>query len=303
MPRAMWSGSISFGLVNVPVKLFTAARSKDIGFNQLHAKDGSRIQMRRFCAEENQEIPSDEIVKGYEVSPDRYVVITQSELDALTPEVTRGIDIESFADLKEIDPIYFESSYYLVPDKGGAKAYGLLLAAMRNSGKIALGRVVLRSKQYLVALRPVENALSMSTLYFPDEVVGQDELGGLPEQAKGFQERELAMAQQLIDALSEEFNPDKYHDEYRERVLQMIEEKASGATVHLEAKPERQPVVVDLMAALEASIAATKGASASKPQPATEEKPAPSHVKARSRKSETAEEEVAARRPRRKVAS
>lgn len=268
MPRAMWSGSISFGLVNVPVKLFTAARSKDIGFNQLHAADGARIQMKRVCSVDGHEVPYDEIAKGYEVSPDRYVMISQAELDALAPEVTRGIDIESFIDLEEIDPVYFENSYYLVPDKGGAKAYGLLLAAMRESGKIALGRVVLRSKQYLVALRPTGNALAMSTLYYPDEVVDQDDLGGLPEQTT-FADRELAMAQQLIAALSEDFEPEKYHDEYRERVLDLIEQKASGQPIQIEAKPEKAAPVVDLMAALEASIAATgKNVAAAKEAPA-----------------------------------
>lgn len=268
MPRAMWSGSISFGLVNVPVKLFTAARSKDIGFNQLHAADGARIQMKRVCSVDGNEVPYDEIAKGYEVSPDRYVLISQAELDALAPEVTRGIDIESFIDLEEIDPVYFENSYYLVPDKGGAKAYGLLLAAMRESGKIALGRIVLRSKQYLVALRPAGNALAMSTLYYPDEVVDQDELSGLPEQT-AFADRELAMAQQLIAALSEDFEPEKYHDEYRERVLDLIEQKASGQPIQIEAKPENAAPVVDLMAALEASIAATgKSVAPAKDAPA-----------------------------------
>jgi DNA end-binding protein Ku len=263
MPRAMWSGAISFGLVNVPVKMFSAAKSKDIGFNQLHAKDGSRIQMRRFCAEEETEVQFGEIAKGYEISPDRYVMITPDELDALTPGVTQGIEIEEFVDLADIDPVYYESSYYLSPDKGGAKAYALLRQAMHDSRKVAIGRVVLRSKQYVVALRSSGEALCMSTLYFADEVVAQDSLDGLPE-AMTFDKRELAMAEQLIGALSEQFDAKKYHDEYREKVLELIERKASGEEIVLHPRAETAPKVVDLMAALEASIAAARGGAEAK---------------------------------------
>lgn len=259
MPRAMWTGSISFGLVNVPVKLFTAAKSKDIRFNQLHATDRSRVQMKRFCAEEQKEIPFDEIVKGFDVGGDRYITITQEELEALEPAVTQGIEIEEFIDLKEIDPVFFEHSYYLVPDKGGAKPYALLRAAMEESGKVALGRVVLRQKQYLVAVRPTGRALSMATLYYPDEVVQQDELDGLPDEDSHASEREVKMAQQLIDTLSADFEPEKYRDEYRERLEELIDEKASGETViQMPTRAAPPPRVTDLMAALEASIAAAK---------------------------------------------
>ncbi len=263
MPRAMWSGAISFGLVNVPVKMFSAAKSKDIGFNQLHEKDGSRIQLRRFCAVEEQEVPYGEIVKGYEISPDQYVMISPDELDALAPEVTRGIEIEEFIDLVDIDPVFYENSYYLTPDKGGTKAYALLRQAMQDAGKVAIGRVVLRSKQYVVALRAAGEALCMSTLYFADEVVDQGSLDGLPEAVK-FDKRELAMAEQLINALSEKFDPEKYHDEYREKVLELIERKASGEEIVLQPRTEAAPKVVDLMAALEASIAAAKGGGKAK---------------------------------------
>jgi DNA end-binding protein Ku len=258
MPRSMWTGAISFGLVNVPVKLFTAARSKDIGFNQLHEKDGARIQMKRVCSEDGEEVPFSEIVKGYEVSPDHYVMITPEELDALAPEVTKGIEIEEFVDLADIDPIYYESSYYLAPDKSGMKAYGLLVKAMQEAGKVAIGRVVLRSKQYVVALRPAGNALCMSTLYFSDEVVSQDSLDNVPQDLS-FDKRELAMAQQLIGALSEKFDPEKYQDDYREKVLNLIERKSEGEEIVLQPRTEAKPKVVDLMAALEASIAAAKG--------------------------------------------
>lgn len=260
MPRAMWSGAISFGLVSVPIKMFTAARSQDVRFNQLHEPDMSRIRLKKFCAAEDEEVPADEIVRGYDVGGDSYVIVTDEEMEALAPAVTNGIEVEEFVDLSEIDPVFFENSYYLVPDKGGAKPYSLLLHAMKDADKIALGRVVLRNKQYLVAIRPAGRALSMSTLYYPDEVVSQDELEGLPAEDVKASEKESAMAQQLIDALSSEFEPEKYRDEYREQLLALIDEKASGATVV--KLPEKQPAaanVTDLMAALEASIAAAKG--------------------------------------------
>lgn len=259
MPRAMWSGAISFGLVNVPIKMFTAARSKDIRFNQLHEPDMSRIKQKRFCAAEDVEITGDEIVRGYEVGSDQYVIVTDEEIDALTPAVTNGIEIEEFVDLAEIDPVYFESSYYLAPEKAGIKAYALLMNAMKQANKVALGRVVLRNKQYLVALRPAGRAMAMSTLYFPDEVVSQDELDGLPGDDIVASDRELAMAEQLISALSNDFEPEKYRDEYREQLMTLIDEKANGSEplpLPIRAAPTTN--VTDLMAALEASIAAAK---------------------------------------------
>jgi len=259
MPRPTWRGSISFGLVNVPIKLYTAARSKDVRFNMLHEKDGSRIQLRRFCADEGVEVQTDEIVKGYELGADRYVVVTADELDALEPTVTSGIEIEEFVDLDQIDPVYFENSYYLTPDKGGAKAYGLLLAAMRQANKVALGRVVLRQKQYLVALRPAGKTIAMQTLYYPDEVVAVDSLDELPEDEMAVSDREVAMAQQLIATLAADFDPDKYTDEYREAVLALIDRKAAGEEVVMPAAKGEEPKVVDIMAALEASIAAARG--------------------------------------------
>ncbi len=267
MPRAMWSGTISFGLVNVPVKLFSAARSQDVRFNQLHSKDGGRIRMKRVCEVDGQEVPYEDIAKGYEVGPDQYVMIDPDELDALAPTVTEGIEIEEFVDLADIDPIFFENSYYLAPDKGGVKAYALLLNAMKESNKIAIGRVVLRQKQYLVALRPTGDALSMATLYYPDEVVSQDAIDGLPKEMPKVNDRELSMAQQLIKTLSNDFDPSKYQDEYRERVLELIEQKAKGQEVVIAAPEEKPARVVDLMAALEASIAAARGEKPGKEEP------------------------------------
>lgn len=258
MRRPTWSGAITFGLVNVPVAVYTAATSRDVRFNQLHAEDGGRIQLKRFCTLDGKEVPSDEIVKGYEVTPDRYVVVGPEELDSLDPEASRSIEIEEFVDLAEIDPVYFENSYYLVPEKGAARAYSLLLKAMAEADKVALGTVVIRNKQYLVALRPAGQALSMATLYYPDEVVEQSTLDGLPEREGVVSKRELAMATQLIESMSSRFDPSKYQDGHRERVLELIERKAAGEDIVVPAPEEKAPKVVDLMAALEASVAAAK---------------------------------------------
>jgi DNA end-binding protein Ku len=257
-PRAIWSGSISFGLVNVPVKMFSATRSQTVHFNQLHEKDGARIRMKRVCSADGEEVDLDQIVKGYEIAPDRYVTITQAELDTVAPKATRMIEIEEFVDLAEIDPIYYDNSYYLVPDRGAAKAYALLHGSMSSAQKVAIGRVVLRSKEYLAALRPLDGVLSMATMRFADEVVPSDRLEGLPEEEASATKKELAMAEQLIQSLSAPFEPDKYHDTYREAVLAMIERKAEGQEIVEQPEAETAPKTVDLMAALEASLAEAK---------------------------------------------
>jgi DNA end-binding protein Ku len=260
MPRSIWSGAISFGLVNVPVKLYSAVSRKTVRFNQLNAKTGHRIQQKRVDPETGEEVAFEDLVKGYELGRDRYVVLTPDELDALDPERTRTIDIEDFVDLEEIDPVYYDHPYYLVPDKGAAKAYGLLLEAMRDAGKVAIARVVLRSKEQLVAIRPAGDGLMMETMIFHDEVVPQDELEELPD-AKELKvsDRELKMARQLIDSLSSEFAPERYHDEYREKVLELIERKAQGEEIAVQPEAPKPARVPDLMAALEASLAAVKG--------------------------------------------
>jgi DNA end-binding protein Ku len=259
MARSIWSGAISFGLVNVPVKLFSAVSRKTVRFNQLNQETGNRIQQKRVDPETGEEVPFEQIVKGFELTKDRYVVITPDELDALDPERTRTIDIEDFVDLDDIDPVYYDHPYYLVPDKGAAKAYGLLLNAMEASGKVAIARVVIRSKEALVAIRPAGDLLMMETMIFHDEVVPHDELDDLPE-AKDLKasDRELKMAQQLIDSLSNEFDPSRYRDEYRDKVLDLIERKASGEEIAVQPEAPAPAKVPDLMAALEASLAAVK---------------------------------------------
>jgi DNA end-binding protein Ku len=259
MPRSMWSGAISFGLVNVPVKLYSAVSRKTVRFNQLNAKTGHRIAQKRVDSVTNEDVPFEDIVKGYELTKERYVVITPEELDALDPEKTRTIDIEDFVDLADIDPIFYDHPYYLVPDKGAAKAYGLLLQAMEESEKVAIARVVIRSKEQLVAIRPANELLMMETMIFHDEVVPHDDIEDLPDSKDlKVSDREVKMAQQLIDSLSSEFDPSQYRDEYRDKVLELIERKASGEEIAVQAEAPAPAKVPDLMAALEASLAAVK---------------------------------------------
>ena len=255
----MWSGAISFGLVNVPVKLYSAVSKKTVRFNQLNAETGNRIQQKRVDPETGEEVGYDQIVKGYELTKDRYVVITPEELESLDPEKTRTVDIEDFVDLDEIDPVYYDHPYYLVPDKGATKAYGLLLGAMKQANKVAIARVVLRSKEQLVAIRPAGDVLMMETMLFHDEVVPRDDIEDLPDGKElKATDRELKMAQQLIDSLSSEFDPSSYHDQYREKVLELIEKKASGEEIAVQPEAPEPAKVPDLMAALEASLAAVK---------------------------------------------
>lgn len=261
MVRSIWKGSLSFGLVNVPVKVVTATRSRDISFRQLHDEDGARIEYKRVCSADGEEVPYEHIVKGYELSPEQYVVITPEELDALDPKASDTIDIIDFVSIDDIDPIYFEKGYYLVPDKGGSKAYALLVEAMRRTNRIAIARVVMRTKEHLVAVRPIENALSMTTLLYHDEVVPQEQLEGVPEKT-GADERELEMAQRLIDALATDFDPDKYHDEHRRRVEELIEAKAEGREIVAPPRAEAK-APPDLASALEASLAAIREKSTS----------------------------------------
>ena len=269
----MWSGAISFGLVNVPVKLYSAVSRKTVRFNQLNAETGNRIQQKRVDPETGEEVSYDQIVKGYELTKDRYVVITPDELDALDPEKTRTVDIEDFVDLDEIDPVYYDHPYYLVPDKGATKAYGLLLGAMKQANKVAIARVVLRSKEQLVAIRPSGDVLMMETMLFHDEVVPSDDIEDLPDGKElKATDRELKMAQQLIDSLSSEFDPTSYRDEYREKVLELIEMKASGQEIAVQPEAPEPAKVPDLMAALEASLAAVKDDSGGKKKSSSSKK-------------------------------
>jgi DNA end-binding protein Ku len=277
MARAIWSGAISFGLVNVPVKLYSATSPKTVRFHQLSSKTGARIRQKRVDSSTGDEVPYEEIVKGYEITPDRYVMIEPEELEAFDPKATRTIDIEEFADLVEIDPIYYDHNYYLAPTAGGAKAYRLLLDAMRQAGKVGIGRVVLRSKQQLCALRPTGDVLTLTTMLFGDEVLAPDRIDELDDLVDAeATDRELAMAQQLISSLSADFDPTKFRDEYRERVLELIEKKAAGEEIAVQPEAEEPAAAPDLMAALEASLASVSSGDsddAPAPKPAPKSKP------------------------------
>jgi DNA end-binding protein Ku len=260
MPRAIWSGSISFGLVNVPVKLYSAVSQKDLQFHQLEESTGSRIRYKRVSEKSGREVPYEKIVKGYEVGKGKYVMLTPEELEAFEPDATRTIDIEDFVDLDEIDPIYFDHTYYLAPANDGAsKAYTLLLKAMEEKGKVGIGRMVMRTKQYLAAVRPLDGVLAISTMLFGDEVVDRKDIDQLPAGRKpSVSKREADMAGQIIDSLSVEWDPKRYEDTYREKVLELIAKKAKGEEIVSEAAAKEEAEVVDLMAALEASLDSAK---------------------------------------------
>src|SRR6267154_2607120 len=259
MPRPIWSGSISFGLVNVPVKLYSATSPKEVRFHMLHDKAGGRIQQKRVCSVDGQEVPWEHIVKGFEVSKGHYVSVTREELGAFNPKGTKSIDIEDFVELSQIDPIYYESTYFLLPDKGAQKPYALLLEAMRKTGRVGVARFVLRTKQYLCAVRPLGKALALSTMLYADEVVDQSDLDGLPGSEAKPREKELHMAEQLVESLAADFDPKKYKDTWREEVMALLEKKAEGQEIVAE-EPTSEPrgKVVNLMEALQRSLAAAK---------------------------------------------
>jgi DNA end-binding protein Ku len=257
MARPIWSGSVSFGLVSVPVKLFSATSPKEVRFHLLHDKDGARIQQKRVCSADGQEVPWEHTVKGYEISKGRYVMLKRDELEKFDPAGTRTIEIEDFVALDAIDPVYYQNTWYLVPDKGAAKPYALLVEAMKRTGRVGIARFVLRSKQHLCAVRPMGRALALSTMLYADEVVPQQDLDGLPDAHAKPAERELKMAEQLIGSLDAKFDIKKYKDDYRERVLALIQKKAAGEEIASSPQAPRAKVV-DLMEALQKSLAAAK---------------------------------------------
>src|SRR3954465_7134082 len=266
MARAIWSGSISFGLLNVPVKLYSAVSKQTVRFRELREGDGSRVKHKRVAESDGKEVPYEKIVKGYEYAPDQYVVLSRDELSELDPKRTRAIEIQDFVDLDDIDPIYFEQPYYLGPDKGAARAYALLVQAMKDSRKVAIARFVLRNKEHLAAIRPMGDVLTLTTMRFHDEVTSPEDLDGEVFQEAASQEpddRELEMAKQLIQSLAGDFDPDKYRDEYREELLDLLERKAEGKEVVTapteEPKPTKAP---DLMAPPEGGPAAGPGEEA-----------------------------------------
>jgi DNA end-binding protein Ku len=261
MARAIWSGAISFGLVNVPVKLFSATETKDVSFHQFQEGTGQRIRYRRVAEESGEEVGYDDIVKGYEVDKGRHVMVSPEELESVEPGKTRTIEIEDFVDLHQIDPVYYEKTYYLAPAKGSGadKSYALLRRAMEDADKVAIARFVLRTKQYLAAIRPARGVLVLETMFFADEVRDpKRDIDEVPGDDVELGERERRIATQLIDSLTSDWEPERYHDTYRERVLELIGRKAEGDEIVVERQAAGGGEVIDLMAALEASVAAAR---------------------------------------------
>lgn len=256
--HTMWKGSISFGLVNIPVNMFAATEDRDIHFKNIHNKCKSPIKNERICPTCNEKITPNDIVRGYEYEPGHFVIIEDSDIDSIRPASAKTVEILDFVNLKEIDPIYFDKSYYLSPqENGGSKAYNLLRQAMNDTGRIAVARITIRDKQSLAVLRVLNNVLVLETIYFPDEVRNIKQIPGVPENVN-VDERELQMAQQLIENLTADFKPEKYKDDYREALLTMIQQKIEGEEV-VSAPEAPQRNVIDLMAALQASLNKTEG--------------------------------------------
>ena len=284
MARSIWTGAISFGLVTVPVKLYSSVNRKTVRFHQLSGKSGVRISQTRVDPSTGDEVAYDDIVKGFELTPDRYVVIEPGELETLQPKKTKTIEIEDFVELSDIDPIYYDHPYYLAPGTGGAKPYRLLVEAMRETDRVAVARVVIRSKEALVALRPMDDhVLGMSTMLFPDEVVDPDGIDEISATADvEVTKRELDIAKQLVESLAGPFDASKYHDTYRQDVLDLIERKAAGEEIAVQpAADEEEEPVPDLMAALKASLDAVRDKDSDGNGGAAKPKKAPAKPKAK----------------------
>jgi DNA end-binding protein Ku len=272
MPRPIWKGAITFGMISIPVKLYGATESKDLAFNNLHKECKSRIKQKRWCPVHDREVFLDELVKAFEYSKDSYVEITDEDLESLPLPSKHTIELTSFVKQAEIDPVYFERTYYLEPEQIGAKPYALLLRALKTKQVAAVAKVALRNKESLCVLRPSEsNMLMLETLYYPDEIRTQD-LETMPDVLVS--QPELNMALSLVEMLEEPFDPKKYHDQYRTALLDVIEAKRNGSEIV--ATPEvPQPQTVDLMAALKASLeAAKKGRPSAEAESADTETPA-----------------------------
>ena len=257
MARPLWTGSLSFGLVNVPVTLYSAVRDRDVHFQLLHAPDCSPIETRRVCAQDEKPVPWAEIARGYELEDGRWVLLSDEDLQAAAPRQSRTIDIERFVDVREIDPVYFDHSYLLVPaDEGAARAYALLSETMRDSGRAALGRFVMRAKERLVGIRVREGALTLTTMLFHDEVRSTEEIAGEIDGAKPTR-KQVDCAVAVIEELGVEFDPEQYHDEHRAHLQRIIKRKQQGKKITAPAPVAEEPVTSapDLMGALEQSLA------------------------------------------------
>ncbi len=254
MPRAIWKGAVSFGMVSIPIKLYTATEEKDVSFNLLHKKDGARIKQQRYCPEDDAVVEWNDVVRGYEIGPDQYVVMEPEDFEKVPVDTTHAIEITDFVPADQIDPIYYQKTYYLEPDKIGAKPFALLREVLKDSSLVALAKVTLRQKEQLCTLRLYENTIAMETMLYADEIRSARDLDMPEETAIG--EKELAMAKSLVDMLTGDFEPEKYHDNYREALLELIERKAEGQEIKRPAPVAGK--VTDLMEALRASVEAAK---------------------------------------------
>jgi DNA end-binding protein Ku len=253
MARSIWTGSISFGLVSIPVRVFSAIREHDVRFHQL-APDGSRIHLERVSEKTGRKVDFKSIKKGYETSKGKWVVIEPDDLKSLAPRSTKAIEIEDFVALEDIDPIYFERTYHLVPQNdSAARAYALLASVMTDKQRIGIGKVVMREKQYLTAIRPYGKGLAMSTMLFGDEVIPQSEIEDMPARKPTIAAREKKMAAQIVDALASDWDPKRYHDDYEKQVRALVKAKAKGKTIEV-SQPEESAKVLDLTEALRASL-------------------------------------------------
>lgn len=277
MPRAIWSGSLSFGLVSIPVKLLSGVHEKSVSFNMLTPDGKCRVRQKLWCPETGKEYERHETVRGFEIAPDQYVIVEDEELSNLRPEAARTIDISEFVEITDIDPIFYDRSYYLTPERTGVKPYHLLVQAMQRSGKVALATFVMRQRQYLCAIRPVQGRiLVLHTMHYADEVTTVDELEPQLGADVEVRDKELTMAESLIASLASDFQPEKYHDEYREKLEELLEAKASGQEVVVApAEPAEEPRVSDLIAALEASLSAARARTGAAPRASAEEPPRP----------------------------
>lgn len=257
MAHAIWSGAINFGLVTIPVKLFTAVKTNDLSFNLLHAKDEGRIKYERVCSVDGKPVPWDEIVKGYEFEKGEYVILTDDDFKKVNPEATQSVDIVEFVELEKIDTMYFDKPYYLEPTKQGRHAYALLREALADSKRVAIARVVIRTKEYIAAVKPVEDALVLELMHWSDELVAADTLD-VPGQEK-MPEKEMKMARMLIDTMSvDEFQPEKFENKYHDELMTMIEARAAGKELPAVKKAPARSKVVNLMDVLAQSLEASK---------------------------------------------
>ena len=282
--RAIWKGAVSFGLVSIPVKVYTSGDSSSgVRFNMLHKKCGSRLKQKYFCPQDGEEVSRDEIVKGYEFAKGQYALFSDEELKALQAQATQTIEITEFLPTSKVDPIYFEKSYYLGPDKGGDRAYRLLAAALAKSGRSALAKYAARGKQYLVLLRPVDKGLVMQQLRYADEVRS---LADVPLGSADVKDAELALALQIVEqAVTEKFEPESYEDEVRKRMLAAIERKVEGQDITAEPSEEPRAQVIDLMAALKATISGKEGRRPARSAPRAAAKKAKSKKKVAAKRS------------------